>query len=49
MCEKVKIIKFEDKELRKGLADLWQKLQDLNDRTKKHTLEIRELRKLISS
>lgn len=36
-----------DKEARDLLQKLWTKLDTLNDRTKRHTLEIRELREKI--
>lgn len=36
---------LEDKQCRQMLASLWQKVDTINERTKQHTLDIRELRK----
>ncbi len=38
---------FKDKELREVVDKLWIRLETLNERTKIHTLEIKELRKNI--
>lgn len=36
-----------DKEARDLLSKIWTKIETLNDRTKQHTIEIRELREKI--
>ena len=40
---------LEDKEAREHLSILETKLDTINERTKQHTIDIRELRKLIKS
>ena len=39
--------KIEDKELREWVSKLNSKIDTINERTKQHTIEIRELKKLI--
>jgi len=37
------IVEF--KELEEQLSKMWLKIEDLNERTKKHTIQIKELKK----
>ena len=41
--------KLEDKELRIWVSQLQTKIDTINERTKSHTLEIRELKKALES
>lgn len=41
------IITLEDKEAREWLQVLQTKIDTINDRTKKHTIEIKEIEKII--
>ncbi len=41
--------KLEDLELRKWVDKMYTKIETINERTKQHTLDIRELRKKINN